>query len=128
MPVRPRQTFLMESGPQHNLKKRHLHIVCFDVDDNGDTMIVPVTSYIDTKSDPACVFESYEHSFFNHKSCIDYKESKIIQSAKLEKGIREKNIICRDDMNKQAFLKVIKGVDRSEDIPRYIKNYFKTRM
>ncbi len=128
MPIRPRQTFLMKSGPSHDPERPHLHVVCFDADDKGNTLIVCVESYRNSLCDPACILEAGEHETITHKSYVQYRRARIEKVATLQAGIDTGEYISKEDMCERIFLKIRNGVGRSGNTSRKIKKYFKSRM
>ena len=128
MIIRPRQTFLMKSGPLHDPERLHLHFVCLDVDDDGNTLIVPVASYKENYSDSTCILDVGDHEFIKHKSFVLYLEAQIRNADELQADIDERVIIPQKDILQYFLLKIRKGVLDSKETPRNIKDYCKSRM
>jgi len=116
-------TFLVLSGPSHNLHKKHLHIVCTDPDANGNVVIVGITSYSNPLCDQTCILQATDHSWLSRKSYVFYRNAQIIAAAKLSKGIQNNSILIGDDMNDQVFLRVRKGLCNSPQTKRNVKRY-----
>ena len=127
MPIRPRQTFLMKSGPSHDPERLHLHFVCLDVDDDGNTLIVPMSSYEGNYSDSTCILDIGDHEFIKHKSFVLYLEAQIRNADELQEDIDAGMLIPQKDMSEYIFLKIRNGVVRSGNTSRKIKKYFNSR-
>ena len=128
MPIRPRQTFLMKSGPSHDPERLHLHVVCLDVDDDGNTLIVPMSSYEGNYSDSTCILDIGDHEFIKHKSFVLYIKAQIRNADELQADIDERVIIPQKDILQYFLLKIRKGVLDSKETPKNIKDYCKSRM
>ncbi len=127
MTIRPRQTFLMKSGPSHDPERLHLHVVCLDVDDDGNTLIVPVASYKNSLCDSACILKAGTHELINRESYILYRKAQIRNADELQEDIDARVIIPQKDMSQHFFLMIRNGVGRSIRTPRNIKKYFNSR-
>ena len=126
MPIRPRQTFLMKSGPSHDPERLHLHVVCLDVDDDGNTLIVPVSSYY-SGCDSTCILKAGTHELINRESYILYRKAQIRNADELQASIVAGMLIPQKDMSQHFFLMIRNGVGRSIRTPRNIKKYFNFR-
>jgi hypothetical protein len=117
-------TLLIPSGPRHDRDRKHLHVVCNDTDEDGNNLVVPITSCRDHRDDPTCILEEWEHEWLWRKSYALYREAKILSATTLENGLKIHKIQRKADINGQAFLKVRNGVCISPRTPRKIKRYF----
>ncbi len=117
----------MKSGPSHDPERLHLHVVCLDVDDDGNTLIVPVASYKNHLCDPACILQAGTHELINRESYILYQKAQIRNADELQASIDARVLIPQKDMLQHFFLMIRNGVGSSKKTPRNIKKYFKSR-
>lgn len=117
-------TLLIPSGPAVDPSRRHLHVICNDTDENGQSLLVPVTTWINDLCDSTCRLEAHEHPWLTHSSYILYRKAAIREAAQLYAGIQQGLFTAREPMNGQAFLRIRKGVCASPQTPRKIKRYF----
>jgi len=116
-------TLLIVSGPKHDPERKHLHVICNDPDDDGNVALISVCSVTGTNHDTTCILQKHEHAFLKHESFVLYARAKIVSESSLRKGVEAKLMVMHDDMNGQAFLRVLKGVCRSSQTPRKVKRY-----
>ncbi len=116
----------MESGPSDDIERMHLHVVCFDPDDQGETLIVPVASHYNG-CDSTCILVVGNHEFIKHKSYISYKHAQKQNAATLQMGINTGMLIPRKDILQYFLLKIRRGVEISGDTIPEIKDYYKSR-
>ncbi len=128
MDIYKKQTFLMESGPSHNPEKMHLHIVCFDPDIEGNTVIVGVDTYKNDLCNSDCILYPYEHQFITSKSFVQYRWARIEKATTLQKAINMQKIIIKEDMNNNTFYKIRNRLVDSDNVSKIIKRYSKSRM
>ena len=117
----------MKSGPSHDPERLHLHVVCLDVDDDGNTLIVPVASYKNSLCDSACILKAGTHELINRESYILYRKAQIRNADELQEDIDARVIIPQKDMSQHFFLMIRNGVGSSIRTPRNIKKYFNSR-
>ena len=119
-------TLLIVSGPRHDVDRKHLFVICTDPDGDGLQLIVSICSVPQDGSpyDTTCILQPHEHAFLRKPSYIFYARAQLVKRAALEKGVRLVEMITKEDMNGQAFLKVTSGLCRSPQTPRKIKRYY----
>lgn len=124
MAIAKKGTLLITSGPVHDPERMHLHIVCCDPDEKGNVVIVSICSArADGKHDKTCLLQDFEHKFLTHESYVYYREAQITTGAALQTGVVKGVMIPHDPMNAQVFLRVTKGICRSPQTPRKVKNF-----
>lgn len=116
-------TILIPSGPYHDPGRKHLFVICSDVDGEGKQVIVPVCTWTNDLCDGTCKLQSHEHPFLDRLSYIRYRESDIVPYENLILGLESRNFILKEEMNSQTFLKISKGFCISLQTPRKIKKY-----
>lgn len=113
----------MPSGPSNEPDRKHLHIVCCDPNENGEVVIISIASYVNPLCDGTCILQANDHSWLKHKSYVLYRSAQIIEAAKLEAGIASGEILKRDSMNAQAFLRLRNGICKSPHTKRKVKRF-----
>ena len=96
----------------------HLWIIVSDPQQypNCRVLIVNVTTWRNGK-DSACILEAGEHRSLGRKSCIYYRESKLVPRARLEQGFQN-NVLIADERVDPGVLKRIRdGARTSKFIP-----------
>lgn len=124
MPYRRAGTILIPSGPAHDAARPHLHVVCNDTDDQGNNLLVPITSWINDLCDATCRLSAHEHPWLRHPSYILYRKAELRKAHSLDVGIQQGLFTVHPDMNAQTFLRIRNGVCLSIHTPRKIKRYF----
>jgi len=115
-------TMLVPSGPRHDNKQKHLHIICNDTCDLGFNLLVSVSSFYDG-CDSTCELDSGDHPSVTHLSYVFYAKAKIYKAADLENGFVNEILIPKPDMEDEVFERVEAGICTSLDTPRKIKKY-----
>ncbi len=123
MPVHEKAALLVPSGTYHDPHKKHLHVICSDPDSTGNVVIVSVTTYTNDLCDQTCILQAHEHPWLNHTSYVLYRKAEIVSAAALQARIDSDDIIERDDMNAQVFLRIKKGLCNSPQTKRKVKRY-----
>lgn len=113
----------MPSGPSQDPDRKHLHIVCCDPNEDGDVVIVSIASYVNHLCDGTCILQANDHIWLRHQSYVLYRSAQIIEAEKLENRIADGEILERDDMNAQAFLRVRNGICNSPHTKRKVKKF-----
>lgn len=117
-------TLLIPSGPSHDLSRRHLYVVCTDPCENGDQLIVSVTTWTNNLCDGTCILQAHEHEWLTHQSYVFYRKARIEAARTLDNGVAQGIFEPRGEMNRQTFLRICNGICRSSQTPRKIKRYF----
>jgi hypothetical protein len=101
-----------------------LHVVCTDPCENGDQVIVSVTTWTNNLCDGTCILQAHEHEWLQHQSYVFYRKARIESATTLDNGIRIGEFELRSDMNAQTFLRIRNGLCSSDQTPRKVKKYF----
>lgn len=113
----------MPSGPKDDPDRLHLYVVCTDPDEDGDQLIVSISTRSNEFCDDACILQAHEHDFLRHESYVFYRKAKLAKAEALNNGVASKLFTPHADFNAQAFLKILKGFCNSLQCPRKIKKY-----
>jgi hypothetical protein len=118
-----RGSLLIPSGPSHDPGRMHLFVICTNPCDEGNQVIVPIDSWINSLCDPTCIVNAYEHRFIRKKSFVLYRKARIENQLTLLDGIDQGYFTPHDDFNGQTFLKIKNGLCKSNQTPRKVKLY-----
>ena len=113
----------MPSGPDIDLYRLHLFVICTDSCENGNQVIVSITSYTNELCDKTCVLLAHEHAFLLHKSYVFYRKAAVTPTAALVAGVSKNLFTPKADMNAQSFLRIYNGLCVSPQTPRLVKAY-----
>lgn len=118
-------TLLIPSGPNHDLNRKHLHIVVTDPNATGYVLIVSVVSIPPTNIyDPSCTFFPGEHSFIVKDSYVAFRFSRVVQASLLEAEVAAGNYIAKPDLDEKRFADVVEGLaDSPFTTPKILKFY-----
>lgn len=112
----------MPSGTRHNPDQKHLHIVCTDPDDQGQVVLVSVTTWTNDFCDDTCILLEHEHPWlWKPKSYVYYRKADFHEVAALERGLESGDLAEQAACNGQVFLRVRNGLCKSPHTPRKIK-------
>ena len=112
----------MPSGTRHTPDQKHLHIVCTDPDDQGQVVLVSVTTWTNDFCDDTCILLEHEHPWlWKPKSYVYYRKADFHEVAALERGLEGGDLVEQADCNRQVFLRVRNGLCKSPHTPRKIK-------
>jgi hypothetical protein len=119
-----RGTILIPSGPPEDPERLHLFVVCSDPCENGNQVVVSISTRINSLCDPTCVLQSHEHDFLKKESFVLYRKARVEAHTTLDAGISKGVFKPHQDMNGQTFLRITKGICASPQTPRKVKTYF----
>ena len=114
--------FLLQSGTHHDPDRHHLFIACTNPDAAGKLLIIPINTYKNSRCDNSCILYPYEHSWLTKKSFVNYNRARIVSTEFLEANVQTSKI--KDNMNRQTFLKLVKGISVSRGAKSKIKKYY----
>ena len=115
---------MIPSGPYDDPDKKHLFVICNDADDDGNHIIVPISSWVNDLCDATCRLQSHEHDFLTHDSYVLYRKANITAADGLLINVQNGLFAVHDPMNGQTFLKIRNGLCRSIHTPRRVKRSF----
>jgi len=130
-PVRS-ATLLIPSGPAHDLDRNHLFIILTDsVADllNGQKESNLLTSVSTLNPalphDKTCILHKGDHPFISHDSYVSYRDSRILETAKIIKGVETGVLIQKPLMDSGIVDKICDGLSDSPHSPEKIKRFFR---
>lgn len=123
MPVSEKAALLVPSGTYHEPDKKHLHIICCDPDANGLVVIVGISTYTHDLCDQTCVLQAHEHPWLRHQSFVLYRKAEIVSAAALQARIQSGEVLERDEVNAQTFLRIKNGLCNSPQTKRKVKRH-----
>jgi hypothetical protein len=123
MPIHEKASLLVPSGTYHDPEKKHLHVICSNPDANGDVVIVSITSYTNDLCDQTCLLQQHEHPWLRHLSYVLYRKAEIVSAAALKSGVESGEVIVRDDVKPQTYLRIKNGLCNSTQTKRKVKQY-----
>lgn len=123
MEVHEKAALLIPSGPSHDPNRKHLHIVCVDPDENGDVVIVSISTYTSALCDGTCILQANDHPWLRHESYVLYRSAEIVPAERLAERIIDGSVSIQVDLNAQAFLRVRNGLCASPHTKRKIKRF-----
>jgi len=130
-PVR-RATLLIPSGPVHDHDRKHLFIVLTDpVEDpfNGRKVSVLLTSLstldIAYPHDPTCILHPGDHPFVIRNSYVSFRDSRIIETAKIINGVETGVFVVKDLMDSRIVDRICDGLSNSPQTAEKIKRFFR---
>lgn len=123
MPVHEKAALLVPSGTYHEPDKKHLHIICSDPDADDLVVIVGISTYTNDLCDQTCVLQAHEHPWLRHKSFVLYRKAEVVSASALQDRIDANEVLERDDVNPQTFLRIRNGICNSIQTKRKVKRY-----
>jgi len=97
----------------------HLWIVITDPNNNGECVIVNITTY-KAISDNTVVLKSGDHPFIKHDSIVEYMDARIVSEQKLEAAIKGGAAISKERCPVSTLAKIQKGILKSPHAARKI--------
>jgi hypothetical protein len=126
-----RATLLIPSGPAHDLDRKHLFILLTDpVADpfNGgkNSILLTSLSTLDTAlpNDPTCILHPGDHPFVVRDSYVSYRDSRIVETAKIINGVETGVFVVKDLMDSRIVDRICDGLT-SHQTPEKIKRFFR---
>lgn len=130
-PVR-RATLLIPSGPAHDLDRNHLFIILTDpvadpVNGGKDSHLLTSISTLNTAlpHDPTCILHPGDHPFVNRDSYVSYRDSRIVETAKIIKGVETGVFFPKALMDGGLVDKICAGLSASHHTPEKINRFFR---
>lgn len=124
MALKAGSTFLLASTGDGAL---HLHIVVFDADASGTTLIVNLTTQRD-HPDTTVVLNAGDHPFVNHPTIVYFAEAQITKMDHLEQTVKIGIAKLRDPLDSKKLEIVRTGFSVSPYAAKYIQRYCAERM
>ncbi len=122
--IEKRQTFhILDTGPEHDQGRGHLHIILTNSCANESHLLVPVCSRRNGE-DPACFLGEGDHPFIRRPSYISYFHAQIQKSDLISKKLRDGSITYRGFLDERVFALVCLGLIESRFVKPKIQKYF----
>lgn len=119
------KTLLVPSGTTRNPDKKHLFVVATDASNNNQHLLVPICSIVANRyHDPACKLGAGEHPFLRRDSYTAYNLCTVKHASQITKLVDSWFYRQKEDMPAHVLDKICRGIEISQFIPRYAKNYF----
>ena len=117
-----RATFLIPSGPDEDLSRKHLFVVLTDPLTRAGKKISEVLlvsfSSLRIHHDPSCILKPGDHPFFRHESFADYSRARIEEAAKLS------HFQQREPVTEEVFKRICQGLESSpHTVPKILAFY-----
>lgn len=118
-------TLLIPSGPQHDVNRLHLHIVCTNPCRHNTVILVSVSSIVDgVYYDPTCVLQVGDHIFIKRQSYVYYRLSRTVHVNHLALRITLGEIKVSANLDARVHSRVCTGLIKSKQTPRDVKNHY----
>ena len=112
-----------DTGPDHDPKRGHLHIILTDECPDGKHLLVSVSS-LRPKCDNSCLLGKGDHPFITRDSFISYAHADIYDARVIKERIKKGDITHRGQLESHIFGFVCAGVTISRLISPIKKNYY----
>jgi hypothetical protein len=126
-----RATLLIPSGPAHDLDRKHLFIILTDpvadpVNGGKSSLLLTSLSTLDTAlpHDPTCILHPGDHPFVTRDSYVSYRDSRIVETAKIINGVETGVFVVKDLMDSRIVDRICDGLT-SHQTPEKIKRFFR---
>ncbi len=101
----------------------HLWVIITEPDENGDVVIVNVTSWR-PDSDETVIIKTGEHHRITHQSVVFYQDARIAKAALIEKAIQNTTLCVKcDPCSQELLMRIQQGVTQSRFTPRKVKDF-----
>lgn len=124
-----RATLLIPSGPVHDLRRKHLHIVLNDphpdTANRSKVLVVSVTSIpANNRYDPSCTLFPGEHPFVVVPSYVAYQFAALQDPGNLQAKVAAKQFVVKPMLDMKTFGYVLDGLRDSPYTAPYLLHYF----
>lgn len=117
-----KKTTFFREGPE-NEPIPHLHIVISDPNENGEVMVVNISSCKE-RYERSCVLEAGEHPQITKKSYIPYKYAKKMNQKIFLTDRFRRLITVKEDISDSVLKKIQEGAKISPRLESGFKSYF----
>jgi len=114
-------TLLMPSGTNQDPERRHLFIICTNPDNDGQVLLVSISSKPEGYSesyDATCSLKQNAHAFLNRTSYVSYKHALIESASALQKRVANGTAEPREELRPPILEEVCAGFAKSAVTPR----------
>jgi hypothetical protein len=108
----------------------HLQIVLSDDDEEGNYMVVPVTTWREVNGrslvwqDKSCTLDVGDHPFIRHKSWVYFAKAYAISFKDLFDGQRNGVFIAKERVRNDVLIKIQASAKRTDKLPSELKHFF----
>jgi hypothetical protein len=114
----------MPSGTYHRPDLKHLFIVCTDACENGNHVLVSITSWTNDLCDGTTRLSKGDHPFVRKDSYMFYRGARIENAEVIQVGLDEgKFEFYEDPMSDEWVKKIMDGLCKSIHTPKKVKKY-----
>jgi hypothetical protein len=112
-------TFLIELPGTSRIS--HLWILISDPTQSPECILVNLTSWREDK-DPSCVLEAGDHSFIQHRTCVNFAAAKRVPIAWLEAAVQKGSAIPHQPAH-AVLDRILEAIPNSRSIPLAIAQF-----
>lgn len=129
-----RATLLIPSGPAHDLSRHHLFILVTDSIPNPLNCNIPSNLLVSISTvdpslpyDQTCTLSPADHPFVNRDSYVVYRESVVLEAAKIVKAVDDERFIVRSPIDSAIVDRICDGLlTQPSQTPEKIKRFYRT--
>jgi hypothetical protein len=105
----------------------HLYVVCSDpAADPVQVLIVNFTTFR-PKEETCCIVTPGEHAFIRHRSCVRYKDARIVPVKSLIALLDSAQMSRREPVSKELLARIRGGASNSEYLPEECRRFLKNQ-
>ena len=124
MPISAGDTFLLR--PTHN-SDPHLWIVLTDPEDNPPQVVVVNLTSLRPGADLTVALNRGDHPFVRHETVVFFGDARFAEARSLDKAVGVALASRLDAVSVELLQRVQEGLLASDETPRRIKEYCRTR-
>ena len=122
-------SLLIQSGPPHDLERKHLFIVLTipiseSQSDSKKVVLACVSSYR-YGCDTSCILRLGDHPFIKHCSFVDYAKTRLETTEKLLSGVNQNTLQPLAPVNEKVIVRICQGLESSKHLPKKIHRFYK---
>jgi hypothetical protein len=95
----------------------HLWIVISDDETSQEVVIVNFTTLQAISADKSCVVEPGEHPFVHHRTCVNYRDARVVPLVLLESGRKSGLLTPNSNVSQELLAKIRQGAANSRLTP-----------
>jgi len=89
--------------------------------DPDQVVIVSFTSYNEPYheivKDGSCILRSDDHPWIHHKTCVSYRDGKIVKKSELERLESAGHITFREPVSNGILQRILQGAEQTDELP-----------
>jgi hypothetical protein len=94
----------------------HLWFVVSLPQENPEVVIVNLTTHSQSK-DQSCILDVGDHPWIKHKSCISYRDAKLVSEEKLDFLVRQGHLSPQAAIADAVITKILIGAEITDEMP-----------